>query len=229
MTITSVEIPQYSPPDLWMPDQYTVSQLKKLSMEDLALELSNLAKLYELGYDKNIYRAEAALNEEVMAGSCLVVAEMIMGAGAALKHGTYLLWDGIHGRTLFDDRVDIWCLGDKEKGLWGETDSSSCPFVQQTAHQESGRDIIENAQGRAVISTQTAKNNALDWQELPEELCDLELTSDKYELMLPAHEAVKFISAMGDKERYAITKPGLLRLIAPQIDRYLPKIINPVD
>lgn len=69
--------------------------------------------------------------------------------------------------------------------------------------------------------------DSLSWQPIIEELGSLELTKGNYELMLPAQDAVKFISAWGDKQRYGITKPGLLQLIAPQIDRYLPKIINP--
>lgn len=228
MKSLETDIHLYSQPDLWTPDAEIVEEFKGMSPLDTAILLSRVVESFEWSYDANIYRAGCA--EQEKAGNCLAIAELIMGICTAIGNSSFLLWNGEHARALMDDGVNLWDISDDKYAKWGTLwESKSSDKVTFLGHQSSGRDIIEMTGGKAIINTAKGSTYRLSWQSIDGDLGDVELVNSMYELMLPAHEAVKFISAWGDKKRYGITKPGLLQLIAPQIDRYLPKIINSVD
>lgn len=110
MKSLEVDLPIYSPPGLLIPSAEAVMDFDGMSPLDVAILLSRAAVSHKWKYDPDIYRAGTA--EQVKAGNCLAVAELVMGTCTAIEYSSFLLWNGEHARALMDDGVDIWEIND---------------------------------------------------------------------------------------------------------------------
>ena len=228
---------QYAPAELWQPpkigedlsgfvDEYLIDDGRRRSYLEhkiAGLLVAEQQDQFNI-YSTSIYRAQKAT--ELRKGNCYAEAETIIAIGEQLGIDMYLHWTTrprMHASTLWAGKNQVWSLDHNGGKVWGEIEDNEIPDKTTSEHQRTARLLLDQTGGRAFINLSGAKSSDVDFAAIEGELGDNKSPFESFAILLPGEEGVRFLAAMGDRQRYQQTQQDLWQAVGSQVLRFIPQ------
>lgn len=166
--------------------------------------------------------------------SCVALAEATAALGGLYNQQLSITWQhndtpltAGHASTLWQAPNTLWDIDGyyaTAKPIFILPDAPDSPEAAPFAQ---AREALSASCGRLAVNTNIVSADYAEWVALPDDLSQAKIPYDMFQVILPAEEGIRMLTAMFDAYRYQKAHPERWEAIRDQVEALVPPSLRP--